>query len=58
MRIAVDCSRPATGSWRPSEGYRLVCVDEFTGFMILVPAVTQSAAEVVSKLEERVVGIF
>jgi hypothetical protein len=44
----------------PSEGYRhvLVCVDEFTGFMILVPVVTQSAAEVVSKLVERVVGIF
>ena len=44
----------------PSEGYRhlLVCVDEFTGFMILVPLVTQSAAEVVSKLMERVVGTF
>jgi ribosomal protein L21E len=33
-------------------------VDEFTGFMILVPVVTQSAAEVVSKLVERVVGTF
>ena len=44
----------------PSESYRhvLVVVDEFTGFMILVPVVTQTATEVVSKLVERVVGIF
>ncbi len=44
----------------PSEGYRhiLVCLDDFTGFMILVPVVTQSAGEVVSKLVERVVGVF